>query len=239
MKNTKIEWTDETWNPISGCSKISAGCDNCYAARIAERFRGTKAYPDGFEVTIKPSELFGKRWRQPKSVFVCSMGDLFHEKVPYDVIGKIYETMLDNQHCTFYVLTKRPGKLLRALEKGYVSQTGFIWHGVSVENQQTADTRLNVLTKMRYSPLFVSIEPMLGPVDLTPWISKLNWVILGGETGPGARAVREEWIADVKNLCVENNVPFFFKKWGSAAKRKDRLFEGKEWNEIPRKEDRP
>lgn len=288
MNKTEIEWADYTWNPISGCSPASAGCDNCYAARIANRFKGTPAFPDGFKVTLHPERLDEPRKLKGKGkrIFVCSMSDVFHPDVPDEFIERIFKVMRETPQHSFFVLTKRPERMVgknwavdferHTPDRPYVSNwyAPNIWVGVSTENQEVADERVPVLLSLQVAHRFVSVEPMIGPVNLTvfpanclgangervfedyfnaldgscydPQIREwenpgtfkhLDWVICGGETGPGARICEEQWVLDLLSDCDRARVPFFFKKWGSAGT--DFGFVRREYPEgIDRMEDR-
>jgi protein gp37 len=235
---TQIEWTDSTWNPVTGCSKITRGCDLCYAERFSERFRGVPGHPfqSGFDLTLRPERLTQPlRWRQPRRIFVNSMSDLFHKEVPTPFIDSVFDTMEAAGWHSFQVLTKRSSLMARYLRNRYGE--GFapthIWLGVSVEDARNA-VRLKHLRAARASVKFVSFEPLLGPVgevDLTG----IDWVIVGGESGPGARPMAEDWAIDIRDRCQRAKVAFFFKQWGGARpKSGGRLLRGREWNEYPR-----
>jgi protein gp37 len=230
---TKIEWTQESWNPLSGCTKISTGCRNCYAERMAKRLAGRFGYPeqpDHFKVTLHPDKLDQPyKWKKPRMIFVCSMGDLFHFDVPDDYIEEIVDVIIDNPQHIFQILTKRPSFIWPALFEDVPN----VWLGVTAENQQAADERIPWLLKTPAAVRFVSVEPMLGPVDLkrinykpgyhrnylsyfNPTAERLDWVICGGETGPGARPMKAKWALDLSWDCAVAGVPFFFKKPGDA-----------------------
>lgn len=289
---TKIEWTDATWNPVTGCTKVSEGCDHCYAETIAHRFAGTKAYPNGFDVTLRPERLDQPlRWQRPRQIFVNSMSDLFHKDVPDEYIARVFAVMaLAPQH-TFQILTKRPGRMrsfvqdnckcgrhgarahVRSAMAWAVSRANpdripgvpddaedrvlrvdwplpNVWLGTSVENQKWADVRVPLLLDTPAAVRFLSCEPLLGPVDLTPWqwcnrdggdykgagssrycrlhlghegacrtaiLKQLDWVIVGGESGPGARPMHPEWARSLRDQCTAAGVPFLFKQWGEWA----------------------
>jgi protein gp37 len=281
MANTRIEWTEKTWNPITGCTKISEGCKHCYAERMSKRLAGRCGYDkdEPFKVTLHPDKLDEPlRWRKPSKIFVCSMGDLFHEDVPFSWITEVFDVMcswrwpnkeaerlgeqeylVDPKH-TYMVLTKRPERVDQWLDwVGHYwpgdsplninleAEHNFgqhIWLGVTAENQQRADERIPILLQIPAAKRFVSVEPMLGPVDLTQidiggnvWINsltgdcksyhpyggmwkinesknKLDWIICGGETGPGARPMRSAWVISLRDQCQEAGTPFFFKSWG-------------------------
>ena len=230
---TKIEWTNETWNPVTGCTKISTGCRNCYAERMAKRLAGRYGYlpwPYEFDVTFhKEKESQPFRWKKPRMVFVCSMGDLFHEGIPGAYITNLFEIMAINKQHTFQVLTKRPRRMLDVLygEEGfwYLGGGDFIpnvWLGVTAENQETADERIPLLLQATGFTKFASVEPMLEGVMLDGYLFQelapqtLDWVICGGETGHGARPMKAEWAIDLHRQCKDAGVPFFFKKPGDA-----------------------
>ena len=230
---SKIEWTEMTWNPVTGCSKISEGCKRCYAERMSARLRsmGVEKYKRGFEVAEHESVLQEPlRWRKPRLVFVNSMSDLFHDAVGSDFIQAVFEVMNRSPQHTFQVLTKRPRRAL-ALD-GRLHWTGNIWLGVSIESERWLG-RLQTLRKTGARTKFLSFEPLLGPLsDLDP--SDVDWVIAGGESGPGARPVNPSWVQDIRDNCVEAGVPFFFKQWGGInKKRSGRTLDGRTWDEMP------
>ena len=211
---TKIEWCDEVWNPITGCSPVSDACYNCYARRMANRLKGRFGYPsdEPFRVTYHPDKLNRPfDWVNPKRIFVCSMGDLFHEDVPIDRINSVFLTILNADWHTYILLTKRPDRMADFMSIGeWRSMMGHVWIGVTAENQRTADERIPILLQISAAVRFVSVEPMLGPIDLRK--IKIGWVICGAETGPGARPMVSEWAIDLHKQCGLAGVPFFFKK---------------------------
>ncbi|MDR6861946.1 phage Gp37/Gp68 family protein [Phycicoccus sp. 3266] len=239
--STKIEWTDETWNPVTGCTKVSPGCDHCYAEGIAHRFAGTKAYPNGFDVTLRPERLEQPlRWTRPRMVFVNSMSDLFHRDIPDEYIARVFAVMaLASQH-TFQILTKRHGRMRSLLSDRWWSETllpelihelaagrGYevryplpnVWLGVSTEDQQRAELRIPALLDTPAAVRFISAEPLLGPIDLFSRSSidrnpQLDWVIVGGESGPGARPMHPNWARRLRDQCAEAEIAFFLKQWG-------------------------
>jgi protein gp37 len=234
---TQIEWTDATWNPVTGCSKITSGCDFCYAERFSERFRGVPGHPfeNGFDLTLRPPRLTQPlQWRQPRRIFVNSMSDLFHKDVPAEFIDKVFDTMEAANWHTFQVLTKRSSLMMKYLRKRYPKTLApkHIWLGVSIEDKKNA-VRLKHLRAAHASVKFVSFEPLLasvGDVDLTG----INWVIVGGESGPRARPMAEEWAIEVRDQCRKAKVAFFFKQWGGIRpKSGGRLLRGREWNQYP------
>jgi protein gp37 len=238
-ENSRIEWTDTTWNPVTGCTKISAGCDNCYAARFSERFRGVPGHPfeNGFDLTIRPNRLLQPlAWKRPRMIFVNSMSDLFHKAVPKDHIARVFDTMEQADRHIYQVLTKRSSLLQKFINERYKTRAAppHIWFGVSVENAQTT-SRISHLQKANAGIRFLSVEPLIGPVGKLD-LSGINWVIVGGESGPGARPMQTHWAIDVRNQCLHAKVAFFFKQWGGRSpKSGGRLLEGKEWNEFPMK----
>jgi protein gp37 len=236
--NSHIEWTDATWNPVRGCTKISPGCKHCYAETFAERFRGVKGHPyeQGFDLRLVINKLVEPfEWRTPKLVFVNSMSDLFHEGVPESYIRAVCRVMVTAKWHTFQVLTKR-SKRLKELLTGSVSFAAdqeHIWWGVSVEDRQYGLPRVVDLQEIPAKVRFLSIEPLLE--DLGQFsLSGINWAIVGGESGPGARPMNKEWVLSVRDQCREFRVPFFFKQWGGVRKAKyGRVLEGRTYDEYP------
>ena len=234
MNVTKIEWTEVTWNPVTGCSKVSPGCQNCYAEKMAIRLKAmnSKNYINGFQVTCH-DHLVGLplKWKKSRTVFVNSMSDIFHEEVPTDFILKIFKTMnLTNQHI-FQLLTKRTERLLE-LNKS-IKWSENIWMGATVESANYT-SRIENLVRSDAKIKFLSIEPLLedlGKLNL----SGIDWVIVGGESGPNSRPMEEAWVLNIKEQCNENRIPFFFKQWGGRNKKKaGRLLKGRTWDEQPR-----
>lgn len=236
-QNSTIEWTDATWNPVTGCTKVSAGCDHCYAERFSERFRGVKGHPfeQGFDLTLRPERLEQPLvWKRPKMIFVNSMSDLFHKLIPSDFISQVFDTMEKADWHTFQVLTKRSSILRSFVNARYQTRPvpSHIWLGVSVEDSKRA-SRIRHLQKTNAGVRFVSIEPLLGPLG-TIDLSGISWVIAGGESGPGARPMELAWARSVRDECVAQHVPFFFKQWGGLRpKSGGRELDGREWNEFP------
>ena len=233
MKKSKIEWTESTWNPVTGCTKISTGCLNCYAERMALRLKamGQKNYRNGFKVTCHPHILNAPlKWKKPQMVFVNSMSDLFHKYVPNDFILRIFDTMNKASQHTFQVLTKRAPRL-ESLSPDLPWKEN-IWMGVTVESSDYKQ-RIDCLRNSDAYVKFLSLEPLLddiGQLDLTG----IDWVIVGGESGPGARPMKTKWVKDIKNQCKLANVPFFFKQWGGTNKKKaGRELDGKTYDEMP------
>lgn len=234
---TAIEWTDATWNPVTGCSKITAGCENCYAERFSERFRGVPDHPfkNGFDLTLRPERLRQPlSWKQPRRIFVNSMSDLFHKEVPRDFIDAVFDTMEEASWHTFQVLTKRSSLMSRYLRGRYGARNAppHIWMGVSIEDEKNA-VRLKHLKAAQASIKFVSFEPLLGPVGPVD-LSGIDWAIVGGESGPRARPMKEEWVLQIRDRCKTDKVAFFFKQWGGIRpKSGGRTLRGREWNQYP------
>lgn len=242
--NSKIEWTDATWNPIRGCTKISPGCKHCYAARFSERFRGVKGHPfeQGFDLRLVPEKLAEPlRWTEPRMIFVNSMSDLFQQKVSLDFIMKVAETMrLANWH-TYQVLTKR-AKRMREVLSGPLKQLaaeGHIWWGVSVEDKKYGLPRIAELQDSPVAVRFLSVEPLLEDLGRLP-LSGISWVIVGGESGPGARPMEEAWVTSIMEQCADAGVPFFFKQWGGVHKKiYGRSLRGRTYNGFPKRTKNP
>ncbi len=232
---TKIEWTEVTWNPVTGCSKISPGCKNCYADRMAKRLKamGVERYRNGFELTLQDDVVdLPYSWKSPKLVFVNSMSDMFHKDVPLEFIQRVFKVMNDCPQHHFQVLTKRSERLAEIAH--HLTWTPNIWMGVSVENQDYT-YRINDLLETPAHIKFLSVEPLIGPINRMR-LKGIDWVIVGGESGPGARPMEKSWVIKIRDLCREREVPFFFKQWGGVNKKKaGRLLENREWNEMPDK----
>ena len=235
MASTKIEWTESTWNPVTGCSKISAGCRNCYAERMAERLRlmGQPNYSNGFRVTLHGHVLeYPLAWKKPRTVFVNSMSDLFHDEVPDAFIDRVFQVMRRAHWHQFQVLTKRSARL-KALSPR-LSWPANVWIGVSVEDAENV-FRIDDLRRVPAAIRFLSLEPLLGPLPGLD-LSNIEWVIVGGESGPGSRPMKKEWVREIRDQCREQNVPFFFKQWGGVNKKKTgRVLEGRVWDAMPRR----
>lgn len=232
-KKSNIEWTEMTWNPVTGCTKISPGCKHCYAETMAKRLvaMGSPRYRDGFKVTLQEDLVeLPKRWRAPRTVFVNSMSDLFHPDIPADFIGRIFRTMNECPQHQFQVLTKRAERLVELAPT--LKWTPNIWMGVSVESQRYAD-RAQSLRKVPAHIRFLSVEPLLGPIDDLP-LEGIHWVIVGGESGRGARPMEQEWVQAIFRQCRSAKVPFFFKQWGGVRKHvTGRMLFGRTYNEMP------
>lgn len=237
-EHSSIEWTDATWNPVRGCTKITPGCAHCYAETFAERFRGVPGHPyeQGFDLRLIPEKLREPfRWKSPRRVFVNSMSDLFHDGVPVDYIRQVVEVMRDAPWHTFQTLTKR-SRRLRDLLNGELAFAGELpnaWWGVSVENREHGLPRIDDLRAAPAALRFLSIEPLLedlGALDLTG----IHWVIVGGESGPGARPMNKDWVLNILDRCRAANVPFFFKQWGGTRKKlTGRELDGRTYDELP------
>lgn len=229
-----IEWTGATWNPITGCTKVSPGCKHCYAERMAGRLQamGHENYKNGFVLTLQPQMLdLPLRWKTPQTIFVNSMSDLFHERVPLEYIQRVFEVMRQAHWHRFQILTKRADRLEElAPQLGWEAN---IWMGVSVESDRYR-TRVDNLRRIDATTKFLSLEPLLGPLrDLD--LRGIHWVIVGGESGPGARPLDPAWVRDLRDQCRRKRVPFFFKQWGGTNKKKTgRVLDGRTWDEMPR-----
>jgi protein gp37 len=241
-EHSKIEWTDATWNPVRGCTKISPGCAHCYAERFAERFRGVPGHPfeQGFDLRLVPQKLDDPlRWKKPKRVFVNSVSDLFHEGVPDDYIAEVADVMVRADWHTYQILTKRSARMRDLLKTRLkvAASKAHIWWGVSVENKKFGLPRVAHLRSSPASVRFLSVEPLLedlGTVNLTG----INWVIVGGESGIGARPMERKWVVSIRRQCRLHGIPFFFKQWGGVHKSKaGRLLDGRTYNEMPMIED--
>ena len=232
-ENTGIEWTDATWNPVTGCNKVSPGCKNCYAERMANRLKatGTPKYRNGFEVTLHPQTLeIPLHWRKPRSIFVNSMSDLFHPDVPDSFIKQVFDVMEQAPQHRFQVLTKRPERLAELDDA--LTWPSNVWMGVSVESQAYLP-RIDLLRQTGAAVKFLSLEPLLGPLPALN-LDGVHWVIVGGESGPGARPMAAEWARDVRDQCLAAGVPFHFKQWGGVVKKANRReLDGHTWDESP------
>jgi protein gp37 len=269
MSTTKIEWCDCAWNPVTGCTKISAGCAHCYAETMAGRLKamGVKGYENGFAVTLHPERLQEPlKWRKPSRVFVCSMGDLFHENVPFEFVHETWDVMKRTPHHQYMVLTKRPERMKEFVSLIYRMETlayangwwDHVWFGVTAENQEQADKRIPVLLQIPATVRFVSVEPMLTPVNLRPYLEwecigcdtvntgpicacgdhayqRLDWVICGGESGPNRRPFENDWARDLRDQCFVAGVPFFFKQGRDASNRVVKMpsLDRRIWNQYP------
>jgi protein gp37 len=234
MAQSRIEWTESTWNPLTGCNKISPGCKHCYAERMAKRLHamGQPNYVNNFKLTMHPQALEKPlEWKTPQVIFVNSMSDLFHKDVPLEFVQQVFDVMKRAHWHQFQVLTKRSERLLELSPK--LEWTDNIWMGVSVENADYT-FRIDHLRKTGAKTKFLSVEPLLGPI-LKMNLKGINWVIVGGESGPGARPLEREWVVGIKDQCLKAKVPFFFKQWGGVQKKKaGRLLDGRTWDEMPK-----
>ena len=228
-----IEWTEATWNPVTGCTKISPGCKFCYAERMAHRLQamGQERYRDAFKLTLQPDALDTPlRWRTPKVIFVNSMSDLFHKDVPLEYIQRCFAVMEEASQHTFQILTKRADRVAEVC--GDLPWPSNVWMGTSVENAEYI-SRVRALCEVPAATRFLSVEPLLGPIARLP-LKGIHWVIVGGESGPGARPMKTEWVRQIREQCVAKRVPFFFKQWGGTnKKRTGRTLDGRTWDEMP------
>lgn len=235
---SKIEWTDASWNPVTGCSKVSPGCAHCYAETFAERFRGVPGHPyeQGFDLRLWPTRLdLPLRWKQPRRIFVTSMADLFHEDVPFEFVQRVFQVMGQADWHQFQVLTKRHERLAELAPS--LSWPDNLWAGVSIENARFIH-RADYLRQVPAAVRFISAEPLLGPLaglDLTG----IDWLIAGGESGVGHRPIKVEWVEELRDRCLAEGIAFFFKQWGGrTSKTGGRLLEEREWNEMPQAQNR-
>ena len=241
--HSAIEWTESTWNPVTGCTKVSPGCDRCYAERLSERFRGVPGHPfeSGFDLALRPERLAQPRsWRRPRRVFVCSMSDLFHRDVPRDYVDRVFDAMESAHWHTYQVLTKRSSLMRSYMTARYgpgspsarSAPPAHVWLGVSVEDA-SALVRIEHLRQTPAAVRFVSAEPLLGPVHSAS-LDRIDWVIAGGESGPGARPVEIEWLRGLRDKCVQRGVAFFFKQWGGRTpKANGNTLDGRQWLQYP------
>lgn len=229
-----IEWTESTWNPVTGCTKISPGCKHCYAERMAERLQamGQPNYRNGFELTLQPQMLeLPLQWKKPQTIFVNSMSDLFHRDVPLSYIQQVFDVMRRAHWHRFQILTKRASRLAQLDRE--LHWPANVWMGVSVESTEFV-SRIDELRSTRSHVKFLSLEPLLGPLPHLD-LRDIGWVIVGGESGPGARPMKHDWVTEIRDQCRESHVAFFFKQWGGTNKKKaGRTLEGRTWDELPR-----
>lgn len=232
-QTSAIEWTEVTWNPVTGCSQVSPGCAHCYAKTFAERWRGVPEHPyeQGFDLRLWPDRLeVPLHWRKPKTIFVNSMSDLFHEAIPQEYIARVFDTMSAAHWHTFQVLTKREARLLELAP--LLTWAPNIWIGVTIENRRFVN-RADVLRQVPAAVRFISAEPLLGPLDGLS-LDGIDWLIAGGESGPKHRRVDPQWIRALRDRCSEARVAFFFKQWGGPRpKSRGRELDGREWDELP------
>jgi protein gp37 len=234
---TEIEWTDATWNPVTGCTKISPGCDHCYAERFSERFRGVPGHPfeHGFDIMLRPERLEQPLgWKSPKMVFVNSMSDLFQKEVPTSFVDKVFDTMERADWHVFQILTKRSSLMRDYVNERYAGgiAPAHIWLGTSVEDG-ARKSRVRHMQQMNAAIRFLSVEPLIGPIGKVD-LRGITWVIVGGESGPGARPMDPEWVREVRDQCMSAGIAFFFKQWGGLRpKSGGRELDGREWNQLP------
>ena len=230
---SKIEWTEVTWNPVTGCTKISPGCKFCYADRMSKRLQamGQPRYKNGFKLTLQKDVIEAPlRWKKPRIVFVNSMSDLFHDDVPDDFIRKCFDVMESSSQHTFQVLTKRPERVIDMANE--LPWPKNIWMGTSIENSDYS-WRSKLLLRVPAKVRFLSVEPLLGPIPRLP-LKGIHWVIAGGESGPGAREMKEEWVVQIRDRCIRQKVLFFFKQWGGVRKELNgRTLDGRTWDDMP------
>ena len=228
-----IEWTESTWNPVTGCSKVSPGCAHCYAEAFAERWRGVPGHPyeQGFDLRLWPSRLEQPlAWKRPRTIFVNSMSDLFHEDVPAEFIASVFDVMARAEWHTFQILTKRHERLVELAAD--LSWPPNVWMGVTIENRRFVH-RADALRAVPAAVRFISAEPLLGPLEGLD-LERIDWLIAGGESGPGHRPVRVEWLRELRNRCKADGVAFFFKQWGGIRpKSGGRILDGRTWDEMP------
>lgn len=231
---SQIEWTESTWNPITGCTKLSPGCANCYAERMALRLKetGMPKYRNGFQLTLHPDNLPEPlAWRKPQMIFVCSMSDLFHKDVPTEFIHEVFEVMQQAKWHHFQVLTKRAERLAEL--NSSLPWPENVWLGVTVENNDYVH-RIDYLRQTDAKTKFISFEPLIGPI-IKPDLHGIDWAIVGGESGPRARAIDGEWVRQIRDHCTELDVPFFFKQWGGVFKKRNgRELDGHTWSQMPK-----
>jgi protein gp37 len=231
--NSRIEWTEATWNPVTGCNKVSQGCKNCYAERMAKRLvaMGNPRYKNGFNVTLHHDLInLPYTWKKPRKVFVNSMSDLFHEEIPLEFIKKVFNTMVETPQNTYQILTKRSQRLSEIAE--HLPWSPNIWIGTSVENDQVT-FRIDHLRQVPAQVRFLSCEPLIGPLHNMN-LEGIHWVIVGGESGPGSRPMEAEWVRDIRDQCQEQNAAFFFKQWGGVQKHRfGRTLDNRIYDEYP------
>ena len=232
-QNSSIEWTEATWNPVTGCTKISPGCKFCYAERMALRLKAMEQprYRNGFKVTLQNDLVeLPLKWREPRMIFVNSMSDMFHRDIPTEFIQRCFETMRKASQHTFQILTKRPERVVELASD--LPWSSNVWMGTSVESADYTG-RIHELQRVPAKVRFLSVEPLLGPIPQLP-VRDIGWVIVGGESGPGARPMDADWVRQIRNRCIRYDVPFFFKQWGGVQKsRTGRILDGRTWDEFP------
>ena len=239
-ENTNISWATHTWNPVTGCTQVSPGCDNCYALTLAEQKRGTPAFPVGFDLMLRPHKINDPaKWKDPSLVFVNSMSDLFHVDVPDEYICQVWETMVRVDWHIYQLLTKRPHRMGVKIAKLGLALPPHIWLGTSVESQKWAENRIPVLDMIPAEIKWLSCEPLLGPLDLrlvegaVKGMGGIAWVVTGGESGPNRRPADPRWFWSLRDQCVEAGVAFFHKQGNHLRPGKDRILQGRTWDEYP------
>lgn len=234
MKNSEIGWTNHTWNPVTGCTQITPGCDNCYAKEIAERFQGGRGFPNGFAVTLHPERIKSPfKWREGSLIFVNSMSDLFHRDIPESYLYDIWETMLKADHHIYQILTKRPTRAAHIIRKLNLQTAPHIWLGTSVENQKMADSRVPALLSIDAPVKWLSCEPLLGPVNLSEWLQELGWVVDGGESGAKRRPAEYNWFRGIRDDCMRYLTYYLHKQGNHLRPGQDRELDGRTWDEYP------
>ena len=236
MGKTKIRWSEMTWNPVTGCTKVSPGCDNCYAERLAEQRRGTRAFPVGFDLQLRPHKVRDPiKWKEPQRVFVNSMSDLFHKDIPDQYLKDIWDTMLEADHHVYQILTKRAHRMGHKIKELSLALEPHIWLGTSVENQKLADSRIPALLEIGSAVPWISAEPLLGPVDLTQYLGPagLKWVVVGGESGPGRRPMDYDWARAIRDDCQLADVPLFYKQGNAYRSDGDKELDGVRHDHYP------
>lgn len=235
---SSIEWTEATWNPVTGCTKVSEGCRNCYASAMAKRLKAMRnpRYSNGFNVTLHDDLInLPLTWKKPKRIFVNSMSDLYHEDVPLEFIQSVFNAMEEASWHTFQILTKRPERLLEIAHS--LQWPDNVWQGVSVEDGNVTE-RIDFLREVPAHIRFLSVEPLIGPINNLN-LDQIHWVIVGGESGPKSRPMEEEWVYSIRDQCIEQNVAFFFKQWGGVRKHvTGRTLDGRTWDEYPERPNR-
>lgn len=235
MKDSKIEWTDSTWNPVTGCTKVSPGCKNCYAEQVIKR-SSKKVYPNGFDVTLKPHRMNDPiKWKKPKRIFVNSLSDLFHEDIPDEFLFEAWYVMAEVATWHVYqILTKRPQVMAERIERLGLKTKPHIWLGTSVENQEYAERRIPALVSIPGINRFLSCEPLLDSVDLSKWAcAGLHWIITGGESGGHRRRLDYDWVRQIRDFCLDNEIPYFHKQGSHFYPGRDRELDGRTWDEYP------
>lgn len=239
VQKSSIEWTNSTWNPVRGCTKVSPGCKHCYAETFAERWRGVKGHPyeQGFDLRLVPDKLEEPlKWKKPRTIFVNSMSDLFHEEIPLEYIQGVFDVLKRAHWHTFQILTKRSERLVELAPR--LPWPPNVWQGVSVESQSYVD-RIRDLQKVPSAVRFLSLEPLLSAIPTLP-LKGIDWVIVGGESGHHARPMKAQWAQEIHDQCIREGVPFFFKQWGGRTPKKNgRLLDGRTWDEMPAEPHKP